>query len=172
MNKKNTIWMIAGLVGLGLILRFVVFAPQPSDKELIRAALSEAVLAGKEGRPGSVIDLLSKEFTVNGSTQTSMTQIAQYVKQNKPDIEFSNQEPSISGDKALITANVRVSLGIPPVSIDIKNVEMEFQKETTTKLLIFPDKKWQLKNVRVPTESLASIADTAAGFSGFSGLSP
>lgn len=171
MNKAKLFWMIASLVAAGLILRFVIFAPQASDKEQIQAALAEAVLAGKEGRPGSVVDLMSKEMTVNDDVQVNMTQIAKYVREQRPNVEFSNQDPSISGDRALITANVTVSLGLPPMSIQIKNVEMEFEKETTVKLLLIPDKKWQLKNVRIPSESLSELANSAGGFSGMSGFS-
>ncbi len=171
MSKSKLFGWIIGVVALGLVLRFVIFAPQTPDKELIQAALKDAVRAGKEGRAGSVIDLMSKQMTVNDGTQVNLTQIANYVKQNKPDVEFSNQNPSINGDKAIITSDVRVSLGLPSMAIDIKNVELEFEKENTTRWLVIPDKKWQLKNVRVPEESLASLADTASGLSGFPGVS-
>ncbi|MBX3119891.1 MAG: hypothetical protein KF784_12565 [Fimbriimonadaceae bacterium] len=170
MNKSKLFWMIASTVAVVLLLRFVVFAPQSSDKELIRAALAEAVLAGKEGRPGSVVDLMSKEMTVNDSMQVNMSQIARYVREKKPDVEFSNQEPSINGERALITADAKVSFGLPGMALTVKNVEMEFEKETTTRWLIIPGKQWRLKNVRVPSESLDELAGTASGFSGFSGF--
>lgn len=150
MNKKVLIGGIAGAavliyVGIGL------FAPQPSDEELIRQALDEAIKAGKEGRPGSVIDFLASDFEVNGE-RFSTGQIAERIRKMKPDMKFENREPTVSGDNASLKSSVALSLAIGP-SMNIDNVEVIFEKRSATRMLIFPAKKWQVTDVSVPEEA-------------------
>lgn len=157
MNKKV---MIGGIVGIALLAYVAVglFAPQPSDNELIGQALDEAIKAGKEGRPGSVIDFLASDFEVNGE-RFSTGEIANRIRKMKPDMKFSNRTPNIDGDKADLKSAVTLSLSIGP-GMTIDNVEVIFEKRPATRMLIFPAKKWQVTDVNVPQEAFEQFGSS------------
>lgn len=142
-------------VGYGL------FAPQPSDEDLIKTALADSLRAGKEGRPGSVLELLSQNFTVNNAGSPGRGAIAKAIKDYKPDIEISNQSPTISGSSARIESPAKVSVSLPPMSLDIRQVNLDFQREDGRRLLFFPARAWKLTNVTVPDEI---VNELSAGF--------
>lgn len=134
----------------------------PSDEELIRTALDNAIKAGQEGRPGSVIEFLANDFEVNGQ-QYRMGQIAERIKTLKPKADFANRTPVITGDSASLTSDIQLSVSLPPVNVDVNAVKVEFEKRSARKWLIFPAKQWQLTKVTVPPESYEAAA---APFSG------
>src|SRR4051812_26701147 len=74
------------------------------DKTQIQQALAEAIKASKEGRPGSVVDKLADNFKVN-EVQASTRQIADFVKNNHPEVNVKDTEPVVSGDTAQITSD-------------------------------------------------------------------
>lgn len=155
----------AGLAGVALLvfLGFGFLAPQPSDKELIQKALDEALKAGKEGRPGSMLDLLADDFAVNGQ-RFSNAQIADRIRKMKPDIDFLNREPSVEGDTAQMTSPVKLSLTFPPVSFDINDVEVKFERQDGKRLLFFPAKAWKMTDVHVPEASYEQIVQQMPSF--------
>ena len=154
MNNKVVIGGIAG-IGLLIFVGVGLFAPQPSDDELIQKALDEAVTAGKEGRPGSVLDFLASDFEVNGQ-RFSTGEIAARIRKMKPDMKFSNRTPTVTGETASLTSSVALSLAIGP-SVNIDGVEVKFEKRPATRMLIFPSKKWQVTDVEVPEEAYEQL---------------
>src|SRR5205823_5873078 len=113
---------LAGIVWFGMRQR-------PSDAEQIRTALSESIKAGKEGRPGSVMELLGKNFSVNDQVYGTHTNVAQFIRDKKPDIEIADPTPKIDGDTATITSAATVSLSLPQFKIDVRQVTLHFKKE-------------------------------------------
>jgi len=167
---SRTSGIVLALVGLALVggvLRLTLFADQTSDRVLIQNALKESIEAGKEGRPGSVLELLSREFEVNGFKPGS-SQVSQMVKQYKPDVEVLNQEPSISDDRADLVSPVRlkVQIAMAKQSFDIKDVKFKFEKEQGTQWLFFPKKSWKLRSVELPED----IANQLSGLGGLGGF--
>lgn len=158
MNKK----VLAGVAGAAVLVYVGIglFAPQPSDEALIQTALDEAIQASKEGRPGSVIDLLANDFAVNGE-RFSTGQIAERIRKMKPNIKFADRSPTISGDTANLRSSVALSLAIGP-SMSIDNVEVIFEKRSATRMLLFPTKKWEVTDVNVPEEAFEQFG--SAGF--------
>lgn len=156
MNTKLVVGGIAGLALLGF-LGAGLLAPQPSDSELIQKALDEALQAGKEGRPGSMLDLLADDFAVNGQ-RFSTGQIADRIRKMKPDIDFANRAPTIEGETASLTSDVKLSISLPPLAIDIPQVNVQFQRREAKRLLFFPAHKWEMTDVTVPEESYQQIA--------------
>jgi hypothetical protein len=159
MNLKRLGVSLILVAVAGIAVHFLFFAKGTSDAEQIRQALRESIDAGKEGRAGSVLDLLSRQFSVNDSIAPTAREIARVVRDAKPDVEIENWEPVIRGDTATLVTPVLLSLGMPfRVSLRVPEVRMEFQKENSVKWLIIPAKQWKLRRVRVPEESLREMA--------------
>jgi hypothetical protein len=169
MSRATTaVLVFVAVAGVATILRFTLFGERASDSQLIREALQESIEAGKEGRPGSVLELLSRQFEVNGY-QPNARQISQYVKDLKPDVEIANPEPNIRGDEASIVSDVNLKLRFPPQSFRIEDVTFQFQREQATQWLIFPASRWRLRSVEVPPDALNQLSGLNPG-TGFPGL--
>lgn len=157
MKKK---WILSG-AGAIAALTFIAFGMglfgAPSDEELIQTALDTAIKAGQEGRPGSVIEFLANDFQVN-EQRFSMGQIAERIKSLKPKAEFANRKPTITGDTASLTSDIKLSVSLPPMNVDVDKVTVEFEKRSARKWLIFPTRQWQLTKVIVPAESYERVA--------------
>jgi hypothetical protein len=150
--------LVAGKVGLGLLAKV-------DDKTLILEAVKDGLKAGKEGRPGGVLEKLSASLTVNGEgTPGAKSQIADYIKRLKPDVEFKSLEPQVFGEEARIETPATMSVSILGMnqSVELKNVTITLKREDTYEYLIFPKKAWRISDVRVDVSAL----DMFSGFGG------
>lgn len=134
----------------------------PSDEQLIKVALDEAILASKEGRPGGVLEFISQKFAVNGE-QYGSRDISKTIKDLKPSVEIEKQSPTISGDTATITSPVRLSVSLPPVGTTLSEVTIRFEKENGMKWLIFPTKKWRMVQVEMPDSVIEDVKNQFSG---------
>lgn len=129
-----------------------------SDAKLIKDALAESIKASKEGRPGSVMDLLSDKLKVNDQDTGPRRQIAEFIKNSRPDITVKDVEPVINptNGTAKITSSVHLKVGAfgQNIDTDIPNVTLTFRREDGTQWLLFPVKQWKLSDVSVPIDSL------------------
>lgn len=160
MKKVGIIFAILAVV----VVAVPLLTPQPSDKIQIQNALKEAIKAGKEGRPGSALELLSRNFSVNSETYGTGRNVAKFIKDAKPDIELASTEPLINGDTATIEGPATVSLSIPKMSAELASIKLEFQKEDSKRWLIFPAHDWKLVNVMVPEDVVNQVASQFSGF--------
>ncbi|RYG20872.1 hypothetical protein EON82_19760 [bacterium] len=159
MNRAYAILglLVAAIVGFGIVTRVM---GGKDDKTLIRESLRQSLEASRKGEPGGVLEAISSKFKFNdqeASGNTSM--IANYIRNQKPDIEVTNQNPIVTGDEARITSPVKLKLSVPILgdkTVTIPDVVMVFQKETTREFLVFPVPKWRLTEVQAqnvnPTE--------------------
>jgi hypothetical protein len=134
-------------------VRLGLFSRGQSDSELIKAALDDATTAAMAGRPGPVLEFISKQFTYNGVGDINEGQIANYIKASKPEVVVKNQNAVISGDSATITSTVHVNAPLPggnSIERDFPNVTLNFRREDTVTWLIFPGKTWRLTEVSAP----------------------
>lgn len=154
----NRNWVKFGFVALVvIILGWFVLKPGPNDKEQIQTALKNAIKAGKEGRPGGVMEYLSDSFRVNSvSYRPGGAQVADAIKRYKPDVTVDNTEPTINGGTATITSNIELS--ILTRSISVPNVTFTFKKEDAHRWLVIPTKEWKLEGVSAPQDSVDSVA--------------
>lgn len=146
--------LIVGKVGLG-------FINQPDDKTLITEALKEAQKAGREGRPGGVLDFLSFDVSINEEKMSgSRREIADKIKEMKPDIEFTKVEPIITGENARLESPATVKISIGPISRDvpISNAVITLKKQDDRDWLIIPRKSWKITDIRVSAEDLANFS--------------
>lgn len=159
MNKQTKLWVgIAATVAVGGGLVVAGLMGGPSDKELIQAALKESIEASREGRPGGVLEYLSASFTVNDE-KYGTRDISRTIKDLKPNVELESTEPLIAGESATITSPVKLSVSLPPVSYTVSQVTLAFSKESATKWLIFPAKKWRLTRIDIPEQVVQEVRD-------------
>ena len=145
--------LFVGKVGLG-------FLNQPDDKTLITEAVKEAQQAGKEGKPGVVLDFLSKGLKVNGTeVDVSRSEISKYINNSKPDIELAAIEPIITGDDARIETQATLKIGVAMFSktVTIPNVVVNLRKEVDHQWLIIPKKSWKVTQIRASVDDLTSL---------------
>jgi uncharacterized protein YjeT (DUF2065 family) len=170
---KKPIWIVLGVVIVLIGIRIVMGLAPQDDKKLIKEALAESIKASREGRPGGVMDKISTKLTVNNE-QFSRSQIANVIRDSKPEIEVTQQDPVVMGDEAQITSPVRLKLSAPigkAVAFDgtIKDVTLIFAKESATDWLIIPTTKWRLKEVKLPDDAMSQLS-SSGGFGGFGGF--
>lgn len=158
---SNSVKAVLGLVLVLVILiggRIALTVTQrPSDEQLIRDALQRAIEASKKGEPGGVLDLLSRDLTVNNSeARGNLRSIADFVQKQKPNVKVENPQPKIIGEEGRIVSPVELELGLFG-SRTIKNVTMIFKREDATDYLVIPTTKWRLVEVRVPEQSISDL---------------
>ncbi len=127
-----------------------------SDEQMIKAALDEAVLASKEGRPGGVLEFISQRFAVNGM-KYGTGDISKTIKDLRPNVEIENPTPNITGNSATIVSPVRLAVSLPPIGTTLSEVTITFAKENGTKWLIFPVKKWRMVEVDMPESVIEDV---------------
>jgi hypothetical protein len=150
----NRAYAILGLI-VAAIVGFAIFSRViggKDDKTLIQESLRQSLEASRKGEPGGVLEALSSKFKFNdqeASGQTSM--IANYIKNQKPDITVTNQTPIVTGDEARITSPVKLKISVPIMgdrTVTIPDVVMVFRKETAREFLVIPVPKWRLTEVQ------------------------
>lgn len=143
--------LIVGLVGYSLLTR-------KGDQQLIQDALDQATLASQEGRPGSVLEYLSKSFEINGSEIINRDAVARFIRDQKPKVTLESTVADVNGATAVVVTPVELKMSPPfNLSTSIPNVRIELAKEQTTRFLVIPDRQWRIVKVTVPPESWAQF---------------
>jgi hypothetical protein len=123
---RKAVWWGGGALVLALIGMFVAsLLNQPSDKQLILQALDESIAASRAGRPGGVLEYLSRNLTWNGDEGVNRMEIADYIKRAKLSMLGQSMEETL--DRVTIT----------------------FAAESGTKNLVIPVRKWRIIKVDV-----------------------
>jgi hypothetical protein len=156
--KKAWFFGVVFALVLLLVLRVgISLSNRPSDQVLIERALDEAIQASKEGRPGGVLDLLSANLKVNDQLiGASNREIANFVRDQKPDVKVLEPSARIIGEEGRIVSLVDLDLGILGVR-RLKEVTMIFRREEATELVFIPTTKWRLVEVRVPDSTISDF---------------
>ena len=160
--KPNKV--VIAVIAVVVVLIGIRFAMTRSggltDQQQIEVALAESIKASKEGRPGGVMDKLSSKLQVNEmDTGSNRGQIAQYIKDNRPDVTILNKQAVVTGDEARIVSPVDIEVNLlgNKMSRQMKEVTLVFRKEDDREYLIFPVTKWKLAEVEVPDSALADF---------------
>lgn len=161
-SGKKILGITGGVVVLLLVGKVALgFLNQPDDKTLIREAVLEAQKASREGRPGGVLDFLSNSLVVNeGEAGGYKGEIAKFIKNQKPDVEFQSLEPQIFGETARIETqgSVKVSILSFTKDVPIPNVVINLKKEVDHEWLIIPKKSWKITEIRAPMVDFSSFS--------------
>ena len=161
------------LVLLGLFValiagRFIYgMVAAPTDEVLIKSALDEAIEGSKEGRTGSLVDLISNKFQVNGAG-ASINKVADLVRKSRPDVQLKSKTPVIDGNNAQITSDATITASFlgNRQTFTLHDVTLSFKKESATDWLIFPTTKWKLTDVSFSSDQIPVFG----GLAGFGGL--
>jgi hypothetical protein len=156
-SRKPFLWIALALLVVGGIRISIALNEGSDDKKLIRDALAEAIKASKEGRPGGVVELFSRNLKVNNQeVNSNQGQIADFIRNQKPDVTVSNPSPLITGDEARIVSPVELDMGLLGKR-NMDNVTMIFKREDSTAYLIFPTHVWRLVEVRAPESAISDL---------------
>ena len=151
MNRAYAILglLVVAVVGVAVATRVL---GRQDDKSLIQDSLRQSLEASRKGEPGGVLEALSSKFKFNDQEASGNTSlIANYIRNQKPDITVTNQTPIITGDEARITSPVKLKISLPVFgdkTVTLPDVVMVFHKETAHEFLIFPVTKWRLAEVQ------------------------
>jgi hypothetical protein len=157
MRAKPIVWIAVALVALLAVRMLVGRMNAPDDQQQIQQALADSIKASKEGRPGGVMDKLSSNLKLNDmETSANRGQIAQYIRDNKPDVRVLQTRAVITGDQAQIVSPVELEVNILGQRLrkEIDNVTLIFKKEDDREYLVFPTRKWKLFEVRMPPDAV------------------
>ena len=145
-------WIVGSSVTVVAGLIVLYFATAPSDEELIDQAIKDSVIASKEGKPGGVLDHLSRSLTFNGMPVSDRSEIAKYVRLARPDVVFGPYTPVVEGDSATVRADVAVKIQFQSLQMDqtVRGVEVELARETGFRWVVFPASKWRIASVSAP----------------------
>jgi len=156
-SGKTFVWIGLALLAVIVVRIGIGMANRPNDTQLIHEALNEAIKASKEGRPGGVVELFSRNLKVNDiDVSPNQGQIANFIRTQKPDVTVTKTTPSISGDEARIVSPVELDMGMFGKR-NIDNVTLIFKREDATDFLIIPSSKWRLIEVRAPESAISDL---------------
>lgn len=164
MTNGQTAMVIGGTLGLALFVAAGIgLFGSETDEQQIDKALKNSIQASKEGRAGGVLEYLSRDFALNEQKFSGM-QISQRIKESKPNVEVLNPKPTIGTDgTATIESPVKLSLSLPPISLDLQKVTITFEREDARRMLFFPTKQWRMKEVRVSDETYQELSSKYGG---------
>ena len=146
-------WIIGSAIVAVGALALLFYVTAPSDKDLIRQAIDESTEASREGRPGGVLDYLSRSLTFNGmEVGFDRSEISKYVRLGRPDITFGDFDPVIEGDAATVTADVHIKMSFQSLNLDqtVQGVKVKLARESGLRWLVLPGDKWRITEVVAP----------------------
>lgn len=152
--------LICGLVAIGfLVYGWFATRPRGSESDQVVAALNASIEASKKGESGGVLDKLSEAFTVNRQAVT-MREVANVIDKYRPAISVEQPKPVITGDTATIISSVtaNLSFGGNSQSFTIKNVVINFRRESAHTWLIYPVSVWRVTDIRLPDDVASQLA--------------
>lgn len=154
-------------IGLGVV--FLVLAggagyailSEPSDKEKIKEAMTQAILAAEEGRSGPVLDVISRRATLDGYGGASPGQIGDYIKRLKPKMIIASIEPLVKENRAQFSSPVTVEVGLLGMrnTFDLKTVQFDLEREPGVKWGLFPTSKWRLVSIQTDSDVTRELTE-------------
>ncbi len=158
--SRKPVFIAIGILVLLLAIRIGVgFINQPDDRALIKQAIDDSVQASRQGKPGGVLDLLSRNFKFNDIQLGNSGQVANLIRESKPELSISNLAPIVTGDDARLTTPIDLKLNLlgHETSGHINDVHMVFKKEEAREWLVIPTHKWRLVEITAPPDALSQF---------------
>lgn len=150
----RSVKVVAGLLAVLLLARVGFgLVDHRSDREQILDELQKSIEASKEGRPGSVIEMISDKLTFNGKDASeNIGQVADFIKSHDPEVKVENLDPIVTGDAAQIVSPVDLTVSFLTASrtMHFKEVTLMFHREPAVRFMVFPTTQWKLTDVQMP----------------------
>lgn len=153
-SRPAWVWilLVGGLALLGLIVVNVVgvFLERRSDEEQIRMALEEMRRASLEGRPGGVLEWVSRSFQtpIAGEWDYRSPRQALADALRRSDVEaltVENVQVEVMGDSARVRCEVRARISYIQQEVMFSGpLELEFRREVHRRLLVIPERRWMV----------------------------
>ena len=161
--RRLPTWIIVAIFALAAMIVLIVInvisvAMKPGDEAQIRQAIAEMRQASLESRPGGVQEYLSESFEMpedvpSGSPfENARGRVGSFIRRARfEELEISDIRIEISGKAAVAFIRAKGSLNYPPVpaafSFDIPDLQVDFRKETHTRIFVVPDPTWVVVKV-------------------------
>ena len=156
-TNKALVAVVLAIVLFACVRVAISIVNKPDDPKLIQEALTDAIRASREGRPGGVVELFSDNLKLNNvNVGGNERQVMDFIQKQKPDIVFADTHAQITGSEARIVSPVSLDLGILGKR-NLKEVTLIFKKESSTDFLIIPTTKWRLVEVRAPESAVSDL---------------
>lgn len=151
-------WLMPVLIAMGallivIVVNLVAIAGKPSDESQIRQAIETMRQASLKNQAGGVQEHLSRDIELPaGINQSQITQFIRKANIGKLEIKINAIE--ISGLSAVARCDVSTTLSYLGFTLDqtFTDMQIEFHKETSRRLLILPDSSWRVtkfSNVKI-----------------------
>ena len=148
--KNKRIIAVSAAISLAIAIAWPFFN-RPTDQEMITRAIESAAEASSDGKPGGVLEHLSRSFELNGSTPGSRAEIADYISQFKPDFVIEETDAELDGDNAKVTTKVEIAImGGLGGRVVVDPINIHLRRETGF-TFIFPTDKWRIVSIEAPT---------------------
>lgn len=132
----------------------------PTDRQLIDRAVKQALEDSRQSKAGSVVDLLSKNLTVNEqATPSDVREVTKFIRASRPDVTLENPVPLVTGDEARIVSPATLKASILGQTLERRmgEVTLILRREDDKEWFLIPKKAWKLTEVRVPETSVADL---------------
>ena len=157
MQRKLIAGLVAAIIVIGGVRIGMTLSDRKNDQQQIEIALQDSINDSKEGRPGGVLELFSKQLTVNQeSMPVDRGAIAKFIREQKPTLTVENKQAKFIGQEARIVSPVNLSVPIFGEK-RLSEVTMIFKKEPDVVYGIIPSERWRLTDVRLPDDAYTQL---------------
>jgi hypothetical protein len=161
--RRLPAWVVVAIFALAamvvlIVVNVISVAMKPGDEAQIRQAIAEMRQASLESRPGGVQEYLSESFEMpedvppGSPFENARGRVGSFIRRARfEELEISDIRVEISGKAAVAFIHAKGSLSYPPVpaafSFDIPDLQVDFRKETHTRIFVVPDPSWVVVKV-------------------------
>ena len=144
------------VVVLAALMGILFAKPQLSDSSKLTEAFDQSLADGSKGEPSSALEMVSNQFTLNGSPE-SRGEIADAIQKYHPKLTVDHRTLSINGSSASITGDGKLQIKLGPVKkeVTIPQIQFDFTKIPDKIWLFIPSSHWVLKSAQVSANSMS-----------------
>ncbi len=158
-DKPAWMWILL-VAGLAILVLFgvngiAVLWGKGTDEEQIRKALEEMRVASLEGKPGGVLEWVSRSFQSpiadEWGYRSGRQALAEALRQSDVEsLEVEGVEVEVSGGVARVRCEVRAKVSYRQQEVTFNGpLELEFRREVHRRLWVIPEEKWMVVSAYV-----------------------
>jgi hypothetical protein len=107
-----------------------------------------------------VMDFISDQLRIDGLGRITKAQVANLIRDSKPDVQVDTQSIEVQGNKAEMLADATVNANVSMFSMSTNfsrtftGIKLRFEKEEARKYVIVPVRVWRLVEVNIPGDQV------------------